>query len=46
MGPLKTFERSQTKVTVDYFAENYHQQYLYKNPNGYCGLGGCGTKFN
>ncbi len=28
-----------------YFAETYHQQYLYKNPNGYCGLGGCGVKF-
>jgi peptide-methionine (S)-S-oxide reductase len=25
-----------------YFAEEYHQQYLGKNPNGYCGLGGCG----
>ncbi len=24
-----------------YFAEGYHQQYLAKNPNGYCGLGGC-----
>ena len=24
-----------------YFAEDYHQQYLLKNPNGYCGLGGC-----
>jgi peptide-methionine (S)-S-oxide reductase len=24
-----------------YFAEAYHQQYLAKNPNGYCGLGGC-----
>jgi peptide-methionine (S)-S-oxide reductase len=23
-----------------YFAEEYHQQYLAKNPNGYCGLGG------
>ena len=30
---------------IYYFAENYHQQYLYKNPNGYCGLGGCGVKF-
>lgn len=30
---------------IYYFAENYHQQYLYKNPNGYCGLGGCGIKF-
>lgn len=26
-----------------YFAEGYHQQYLAKNPNGYCGLGGTGT---
>lgn len=25
-----------------YFAETYHQQYLHKNPNGYCGLGGTG----
>lgn len=25
-----------------YFAEDYHQQYLAKNPNGYCGLGGTG----
>ncbi len=24
-----------------YYAETYHQQYLAKNPNGYCGLGGC-----
>lgn len=23
-----------------YYAENYHQQYLAKNPNGYCGIGG------
>ena len=26
-----------------YFAESYHQQYLAKNPNGYCGLGGTGV---
>lgn len=25
-----------------YYAEQYHQQYLAKNPNGYCGLGGTG----
>jgi peptide-methionine (S)-S-oxide reductase len=25
-----------------YYAETYHQQYLAKNPNGYCGLGGTG----
>ncbi len=27
---------------VFYYAEEYHQQYLAKNPNGYCGLGGTG----
>lgn len=26
-----------------YFAEEYHQQYLHKNPNGYCGLRGTGV---
>ncbi len=26
-----------------YYAEDYHQQYLGKNPNGYCGLGGVGV---
>lgn len=26
-----------------YFAEDYHQQYLAKNPNGYCGVGGTGV---
>ena len=30
---------------VFYYAEDYHQQYLAKNPNGYCGLGGCGVKY-
>jgi len=28
-----------------YYAENYHQQYLAKNPQGYCGLGGIGVCF-
>ncbi|AUI85202.1 peptide-methionine (S)-S-oxide reductase [Vibrio azureus] len=28
-----------------YFAETYHQQYLAKNPNGYCGLNGTGVCF-
>jgi len=35
-----------TEVLVDvdyYFAEDYHQQYLAKNPSGYCGLGGTGV---
>ena len=26
-----------------YYAEDYHQQYLHKNPGGYCGLGGVGA---
>jgi peptide-methionine (S)-S-oxide reductase len=28
-----------------YSAEDYHQQYLAKNPDGYCGIGGCGVPF-
>jgi peptide-methionine (S)-S-oxide reductase len=27
-----------------YYAEEYHQQYLAKNPNGYCGIGGTGVR--
>lgn len=26
-----------------YYADDYHQQYLHKNPDGYCGLGGTGV---
>ena len=29
-----------------YYAEDYHQQYLAKNPGGYCGIGGCGVKYS
>jgi len=29
---------------VFYFAEEYHQQYLAKNPGGYCGMGGTGVR--
>jgi len=40
-------ELANTTEIVDlgpfYFAEGYHQQYLAKNPNGYCGLGGTGV---
>ena len=55
---LQTFQRklntqSVGEITTEiksnisfYFAEIYHQQYLHQNPNGYCGLGGCGVKFN
>ena len=28
-----------------YYAEDNHQQYLAKNPDGYCGIGGCGVPF-
>ena len=34
------------KAPEFYFAEDYHQQYLAKNPNGYCGLGGTGVEFS
>ena len=30
-------------LEVAYLAEDYHQQYLAKNPNGYCGIGGTGV---
>jgi peptide-methionine (S)-S-oxide reductase len=42
--------KSRGKITTEilpapefYFAEDYHQQYLAKNPGGYCGLGGTGV---
>jgi peptide-methionine (S)-S-oxide reductase len=28
-----------------YYAEDYHQQYLAKNPGGYCGHGGCSVRY-
>lgn len=31
-------------LDVFYYAEEYHQQYLAKNPDGYCGIGGLGLK--
>ncbi len=30
---------------IFYYADDYHQQYLAKNPNGYCGIGGCRVPF-
>jgi peptide-methionine (S)-S-oxide reductase len=39
-GPVTTEIRDAPDF---YFAEDYHQQYLAKNPNGYCGLGGTGV---
>ena len=39
-GPVTTEIRDAPPF---YFAEDYHQQYLSKNPGGYCGLGGTGV---
>jgi peptide-methionine (S)-S-oxide reductase len=39
-GPISTEVREAPEF---YFAEEYHQQYLAKNPEGYCGLGGTGV---
>mgnify|MGYP003791470915 CR=1 FL=1 len=37
---------TEVKPLGKYFtAEEYHQNYLNRNPNGYCGLGGVGVKF-
>ena len=40
------YERITTEILPEpafYYAEDYHQQYLAKNPDGYCGLGGTGV---
>lgn len=34
------------KAPEFYYAEDYHQQYLAKNPGGYCGLGGTGVTYD
>ena len=39
-GPIAT---EVAPVGSFYYAEDYHQQYLHKNPNGYCGIGGTGV---
>jgi peptide-methionine (S)-S-oxide reductase len=39
-GPITTEIR---EAPAYYYAEDYHQQYLGKNPDGYCGLGGTGV---
>jgi peptide-methionine (S)-S-oxide reductase len=39
-GPITT---EILEAPTFYFAEDYHQQYLAKNPRGYCGLGGTGV---
>jgi peptide-methionine (S)-S-oxide reductase len=42
----KNFDPITTEVALSgpfFYAEDYHQQYLARNPNGYCGLGGTGV---
>jgi len=39
---LGTITTEVLAATAFYYAEEYHQQYLHKNPGGYCGLGGTG----
>ena len=39
-GYNKTITTEIIRASEFYYAETYHQQYLAKNPNGYCGLGG------
>jgi peptide-methionine (S)-S-oxide reductase len=39
-GPITTEIR---EAPAFYYAEDYHQQYLAKNPYGYCGIGGTGV---
>ena len=40
MGPITT---EILPAPMFYYAEDYHQQYLAKNPGGYCGIGGTGV---
>ncbi|MEO0637738.1 MAG: peptide-methionine (S)-S-oxide reductase MsrA [Pseudomonadota bacterium] len=42
-GVSSTITTEVQKAGPFYYAEEYHQQYLAKNPNGYCGLGGTGV---
>jgi peptide-methionine (S)-S-oxide reductase len=42
-GPITTDIRRAPEL---YYAEEYHQQYLAKNPDGYCGIGGTGVRCN
>ena len=57
LNSMKSYEKQLSrhgfgKITTEvsnapdfYIAEDYHQQYLAKNPGGYCGLGGTGINF-
>ena len=41
-GPITT---EITSADQFFYAEDYHQQYLHKVPNGYCGLAGCNVRY-
>ena len=41
-GPVTT---EITRANRFFYAEDYHQQYLHKVPNGYCGLAGCNVRY-
>jgi peptide methionine sulfoxide reductase MsrA len=50
--PIALLKAGRSRITTElamaptYFhAEDYHQQYLHKNPDGYCGIGGCGVRY-
>ena len=46
MLTAKGFDPITTEIAIGgtfFYAEDYHQQYLARNPNGYCGLGGTGV---
>ncbi len=43
LGDITTEIRPASTAGPFYYAEGYHQQYLDKNPRGYCGLGGTGV---
>jgi len=42
-GDARTVTTEIKSATPFYYAEDEHQQYLYKNPHGYCGIGGIGV---
>ena len=43
---LGTISTEIIEAPVFYYAEDYHQQYLARNPGGYCGLGGTGVSYD
>lgn len=44
-GEKRSITTEILRAPAFYYAEEYHQQYLAKNPAGYCGHGGCGVRY-